>query len=65
MLKTRPLCTSAEWNLRDKVWGEVEKNSFITLPDKAGHFRLVPWKTVPTWEGLVGSFIVIVLGKDC
>ena len=30
MLKTQPLRTSAESNLR--VWDEVEENSFIALP---------------------------------
>ena len=34
MLKAQPLCTGAEMNLGDKVWGEVEKNSFIALPGK-------------------------------
>ena len=32
--KIQPLYTSTELNLR--VLGEVEKNSFIALPDKAG-----------------------------
>jgi len=34
MLKTRPLCTGAESNLRDRVWCAMEKNSFIALPAK-------------------------------
>ena len=42
MLKTRPLCTSAKSNLRDRVLGEVEKNSFIDLPGKGGHSGLMP-----------------------
>ena len=29
LLKSWPLCTSAELNLGDRVWDEVEKNSFI------------------------------------
>lgn len=29
MLKTGPLYTGAELNLRNRVFGEVEKNSFI------------------------------------
>ena len=33
-----------ELNLRDGVWGEVEKNSFIALPGKGGHNRLMPSK---------------------
>ena len=28
------LYTGAKWNLRDRVLGEVEKNSFIALPDR-------------------------------
>ena len=44
--KTRPLCTSAKSNLRDRVLGEAEKSSFIALPDKWGHSRLLPQKTV-------------------
>ena len=44
MLKTWPLCTCAELNLR--VLGEVEKNSFIALPGKVGHRGLPPSKTV-------------------
>ena len=44
MPKARPLCTSAKSNLRDRVLGEVEKNSFIALPGKGGHSRLVPLK---------------------
>ena len=44
--ETQPLCTSAEPNLRDRVLGEVEKNSFIALPGKGGHSGLMPSKTV-------------------
>ena len=46
MLKTWPLCTGAELNLRDRVLGEIENNSFTALPGKGGHSRLVPVKTV-------------------
>ena len=42
MPKTRPLCTSAESNLGDRVLGEIEKNSFIALSGKEGHSGLVP-----------------------
>ena len=55
------LYTGAKWNLRDRVLGEVEKNSFIALPDKGGHSGLVPSKLcVPTQESLMRSFIAIV-----
>ena len=33
-------------NLRDRVLGEVEKDSFIALPGKGGHSRLLPQKTM-------------------
>ena len=38
--------------LRDRVLGEVEKNSFIALPGKGGHSGLMPSKLcVPPWRG--------------
>ena len=46
MPKGQPLYTGTESNLRDRVLGEVEKNSFIALPGKGGHSRLLPRKTV-------------------
>ena len=52
MLKTRPLCTGAESNLGDRVWGKVEKNSFIALPGKGGHSRLMPLQTVSQPGGI-------------
>ena len=53
MPKIRPLCTSAESSLGDRVLGEVQKNSFIALPGKAGHSRAHASKTVclnPGWD---------------
>ena len=45
-----------ESNLRDRVLGEVEK-SFIPLPDKGGHNRLLPRKLCgPRWKDLERSF---------
>ena len=59
------LYTDAEWNLGDRVLGEVEKNSFIALPGKGGHSGLMPSRLcVPTWEDLM-SFIAIVQGRGC
>ena len=46
ILKTWPLCPSAEWNLGDSVLDEIEKNSFIALPGKAGHRELLTLKIV-------------------
>ena len=37
-------------NLRDRVLGRVEKDSFVAMPGKGGHSRLMPSKPcVPTW----------------
>ena len=44
MPKTQPLCTGARSNHRDRVLGEVEKNSFIVLLGKRGYSGLVPQK---------------------
>ena len=53
MPKTQPLCASAESNLRDRVLGEVEKNSFIALPGKGGHGGFMPLQNcVPSQEDL-------------
>ena len=66
MPKTQPLCTGAELNIEDRVLGEVEKNSFIVLPGKGGHSRLLPQKLcVPMREDLVRSFIAMVQGWGC
>ena len=47
-----PLCTGTELNFRDRVLGEVEKNSFIASPGKRGHSGLMPSKLyVLTWRG--------------
>ena len=58
MLKAWPLSTSAKLNLRDRVWGEAEKNNFTALPGKGGHGRLMPLETVPQpgvlWQWLEG-----------
>ena len=35
--ETQSLWTCSELNLRDRVVGEVEKNSFIALPGRGGH----------------------------
>ena len=66
MLKTWPLCTGAKLNLRDRILGEVEKNSFIALPGKGGHNGIMPSKLLcPHLEGVVRSFMVMVQrGRD-
>ena len=66
MPKTWPLFTGAKSNLRDRVLGEVEKNSFFALPGKGGYSGLMPLKNcVPTREDLVRSLIAIVQGQGC
>ena len=59
MLKTQPLHTSAKSNLRDRVLGKVEKNSFIALPTKGEHGGLVRQKLclnqVRIWWGVYGN----------
>ena len=47
-----PLYTSAGLILGDRIFGEVEINSFIALPGKGGHSGLMPsGLCVPTWRG--------------
>lgn len=41
-LETQPLCSGAKLNLRGRIWGEIEKNSFIALPREEEHSRLEP-----------------------
>ena len=56
MLKTQPLWTHAELNLRDRVLVKTEKNNFVALPGKGGHSRLVPLKTVSQLGGFGEEF---------
>ena len=53
MPKAWLLWTSAGSNLRDRVLGEVEKESFIVLPGKGGCSSLLPWKTVFQTRGMM------------
>ena len=55
MLKTGPLCTGAESNLRDRVLGEVEKNIFSALPGKGGCSGFVPQKLCPLSQRRFGE----------
>ena len=57
MLK-RPLCTSAETNLRDRVLGEVEKKSFYCFGRQKGTQQDHALKN-PNPEGVVRSFIAM------
>ena len=43
--------TGTKSNLRDRVLGEVEKDSFIALPSKGGDSGVMPsTASVPAWE---------------
>ena len=46
MAKSQPLYTGAKSNIRDRVLGKVEKNSFTALPGKGGHSGFLFSKTV-------------------
>lgn len=55
MMQIWLLCTDSEINLEDRVLSEVEKKSFIALPDKGDHSRLMPSKLcfpAKQWEVL-------------
>ena len=55
------LYISAKSSLGDRVLGEGEKDSFITLPGKGGHSGLLTQKTMcPHLERIVRSFIAVV-----
>ena len=55
MPKAQPLYTGAKSNLRDRIWGEVQKNSFIALPGKGGHSGLLPSQTMCSNPGEFGE----------
>lgn len=46
MLITWSPCTGARSNLRDRIWGEVEEDSFISLLVIRGHTVILPSNTV-------------------
>ena len=66
MRKSTSLCTGAKSNLRDRVLGKVEKDSFITMPGKGVHreillrnpmcsrLRGVWWEVL--WQRFKGGF---------
>ena len=56
-----PLYPDTKLNLRDRVLGEVQKNSFIALSGKGGRRGLMPSKLcVPPQKRVVRSFTVMV-----
>ena len=46
MAKSQPPYTGAKSNIRDRVLGKVEKNSFTALPGKRDPSRLLPSQTM-------------------
>ena len=61
-----PLCTGTELNLRDRVLGDVDKNSFITLPEKGIQIGLLPLKPkCLNWEDLMRNFIAKIQRCGC
>ena len=61
MLKTLSPYTDTESNLRDRVFGEVEKNNFIALPGKGGYHGLCSERL----QDLVRGFIAMIPGWSC
>ena len=61
MWKAQLMCTGAESNLKDRVLGEVEKNSSIALPGTWGYCRLMASKLCAPIQGdLLRSLIATV-----
>ena len=59
MLKAHVLCIPVLHQTLETVLSEVEKDSFITLPDKGGHSGILPQKTMcPNLERIVRSFMI-------
>ena len=63
MPKVQALYTGAKSNLRNRVWGEIEKKSFIALPRKVGYRGSFPQNLcVSTQEDLMRHFRALVQG---
>ena len=62
MPESQLLYTPGPNQILKTVLGEIEKDSFITLPGKGGHSGLLPQKKTlcPHLETIVRSFIVMV-----
>ena len=63
MPKAQLLCTKllcAELNLGDRVYGGLEKDSFIALPGKAGPSGFLPRKTVCPNREAIRSLVTIL-----
>ena len=67
LLKAQPLCTRVQNQISEtRVLGEVEKDSFITLPGNGGHTGFCLEKLyVPTPEDLMRVFITMTQGGEC
>ena len=61
----QPLFTGAGLNLGERVLSEVERNSFIALPGKGGHSRLMPFRLCARpGEGNEKCYTVQGAGRD-
>lgn len=56
------LCSLVQNRKEETEFCDVRKNSFIVLPGKGGHGRLVSSKLCPTLEGRVTSHSVQGMG---
>ena len=67
MLKTQPLHAGGESNLRDRVLGEVERNSFVVFARQKGTRRAHALQNYVSQlgEDLVRSFIAMVSVWGC
>ena len=61
----QPLNLDTELNLRDRVSGSLEKDSFIALASKGDYSGLIPSKLCLNLEAVVRSFIVMVQRGGC
>ena len=59
--KSQPLCTTyTKLNLRDRVLGKAEKNSFIVCQTRGSQWANALKSVCPDLEWVVRSFIVVV-----
>ena len=61
----QPLNLDTKLNLRDRVSGSLEKDSFIALAMKGTTSGLIPSKLCLNLEAVVRSFIVMVQRGGC
>ena len=57
--------TAAELNLGDRVWSEVIKDSFITLPGTGGHSGTNAFKIMCPHFGKIMRVFMAVVQRGC